>query len=101
MKFLGLVKTDFKKISLDFLKLFGDFANLLEEPLEDRLTVILIYVAYSYDFLLQIFEGNQNTNGVVKNTLGHPFTAKYVRIRPENWSGKIALRVELYGCTVE
>ena len=53
------------------------------------------------------FDGNEhnayiaNRDYVVKNQLDSPFIAKCVRIRPENWSYRIGLRIELYGCMVD
>ncbi|KAL9963454.1 hypothetical protein ACROYT_G026965 [Oculina patagonica] len=47
-----------------------------------------------------IFQGNTNKDDVVKNRIGNPFQADTVRIIPTAYHGRIALRVELYGCDV-
>ena len=48
----------------------------------------------------QIFVGNTDSKNVVTQQVKPPFTTRFVRIRSINWSGSIALRVELYGCFV-
>ncbi|KAL9963525.1 hypothetical protein ACROYT_G027040 [Oculina patagonica] len=45
------------------------------------------------------FAANQDRNTVITNQLQPPITAMYLRIAPTAWVGKIALRVEIYGCT--
>lgn len=46
----------------------------------------------------KVFNGNQDRNSVVTNQLHSPIRALYLRISPLFWTGKIALRVEIYGC---
>ncbi|XP_074633812.1 neuropilin-1a-like [Acropora palmata] len=47
------------------------------------------------------FTGNNNQYAVVKNKISNPFDAIAVRIVPIEFSGRIALRVELYGCDIK
>ncbi|XP_078380600.1 retinoschisin-like isoform X2 [Oculina patagonica] len=47
-----------------------------------------------------IFQGNTNKDDVVKNKINNPFQADTVRIIPTAFSGRIALRIELYGCDI-
>ena len=49
----------------------------------------------------QDFTGNNNQYAVVKNKISNPFDAIAVRIVPIEFSGRIALRVELYGCDIK
>uniref|UniRef100_A0A672IGP5 Contactin associated protein like 3 n=1 Tax=Salarias fasciatus TaxID=181472 RepID=A0A672IGP5_SALFA len=46
------------------------------------------------------FPGNSNADGVVQHRLQHPVVARYVRLVPLDWnpSGRIGLRLEVYGC---
>ena len=46
---------------------------------------------------LQVFPGNSNQNGIVKNSLQEFATAKYIRFQPTTYYGWKALRVEVYG----
>lgn len=50
--------------------------------------------------LPQTFFGNVNESGVVIHDLHYPILARYLRIIPVGWnpSGKIGLRLGLYGC---
>ncbi|XP_036110086.1 contactin-associated protein-like 5 isoform X2 [Molossus molossus] len=47
------------------------------------------------------FAGNTNADGVVHHRLLHPVRARFVRFVPLEWnpSGKIGMRVEVYGCS--
>ncbi len=58
---------------------------------------LLFHISFS---LIQIFQGNINKDDVVMNKINDPFQADTVRIIPKVWAGRIALRVELYGCDV-
>jgi len=49
---------------------------------------------------VQRFSGNKNKDDEVKNKITNPFQADTVRIIPTDFSGRIALRIELYGCEV-
>lgn len=59
--------------------------------------LILIKIAF-----LQIFNANNDSDGVVTNKLYSPILARYIRVRPNAWNqlGSICLRLELYGCQV-
>uniref|UniRef100_G1QA98 Contactin associated protein like 5 n=1 Tax=Myotis lucifugus TaxID=59463 RepID=G1QA98_MYOLU len=50
---------------------------------------------------LQTFAGNTNADGVMHHRLLHPVRARFVRFVPLEWnpSGKIGMRVEVYGCS--
>lgn len=47
------------------------------------------------------FTGNKNQNAVVTNKIANPFEATAVRIIPTTFYGRIALRIELYGCDIK
>eukprot|EP00794_Sanderia_malayensis_P015126 gene15126-16682_t len=47
----------------------------------------------------KIFEGNTDSEGVVKNALKSALKCRYLRIRPVTWHNHIALRVEVYKFT--
>lgn len=52
-------------------------------------------------FFFQTFEGNINSEGVVRHELQHAVLARYIRFIPVEWSreGRIGVRLELYGCS--
>ena len=47
---------------------------------------------------IQVLPGNTNANGIQTNLVQPAFHARYVRIHPKSWVGRICLRLELYGC---
>lgn len=51
-------------------------------------------------FSPQTFAGNTNADGVVLHRLLHSERARFIRFVPLEWnpSGKIGMRVEVYGC---
>ncbi|XP_031557280.1 retinoschisin-like [Actinia tenebrosa] len=49
---------------------------------------------------LKIFMGNTDFTGIVKNSFTKPFIADIIKIKPLEYDGRIALRIELYGCSV-
>ncbi|EDO33997.1 predicted protein, partial [Nematostella vectensis] len=49
----------------------------------------------------KVFTGNIDGSGVVVNWLMYPMTARYYRIKPEEWNVAICLRFDLYGCRGE
>lgn len=51
--------------------------------------------------LFQNFKGNKNQYAVVTNKIANPFEAVAVRILPTDFYGRIALRIELYGCDIK
>jgi len=44
------------------------------------------------------YEANKDSANLVVNTLDEPIVARYVRIHPSAWNGRISMRLELYGC---
>lgn len=53
----------------------------------------------SYLFL-QVFQGNFNFRDPVRNNFIPPIVARYVRVVPQMWHQRIALKVELIGCQI-
>ena len=51
--------------------------------------------------VFQTFEGNVNSEGVVRHELQHTILARYIRFIPVEWSreGRIGVRLDLYGCS--
>ncbi|XP_028828696.1 EGF-like repeat and discoidin I-like domain-containing protein 3 isoform X2 [Denticeps clupeoides] len=49
----------------------------------------------------KIFQGNFDNETHRKNVIDPPIYARFVRIVPWSWYGRISLRVELLGCTEE
>nr|XP_020507441.1 contactin-associated protein-like 2 [Labrus bergylta] len=56
---------------------------------------------YLQDGNIWMFEGNVNSEGVVRYELQHPILARYIRFIPVDWNrkGRIGVRLELYGCS--
>ncbi|XP_041660286.1 contactin-associated protein-like 2 [Cheilinus undulatus] len=56
---------------------------------------------YLQDGNIWTFDGNVNSEGVVRHELQHPVLARYIRFIPVDWSreGRIGVRLELYGCS--
>lgn len=52
---------------------------------------------FRYVCMLQTLTGNADSDTVVKREL-QTFTAKMIRFRPQAWSGRITMRVEVFGC---
>nr|XP_056712196.1 discoidin, CUB and LCCL domain-containing protein 1 [Euleptes europaea] len=48
----------------------------------------------------KVFEANSNHRDIVRNNFFPPIVARYVRIVPQSWHKKIALKVELIGCRI-
>ena len=49
----------------------------------------------------QLFTGNEDTSDldtVVTNEFDWPIAARFVRLNPQSWYGRIGLRWEVYGC---
>ncbi|XP_076461744.1 uncharacterized protein LOC143294198 [Babylonia areolata] len=46
----------------------------------------------------KILTGNNDSETSVQNLFAQPIRARYVRINPVTWHGRIALRFELHGC---
>ncbi|XP_023395997.1 discoidin, CUB and LCCL domain-containing protein 1 isoform X1 [Loxodonta africana] len=48
----------------------------------------------------KVFQGNSNFRDSVRNNFIPPIVARYVRIIPQTWHQRIALKVELIGCQI-
>ena len=59
--------------------------------LKERITIRDILV-------LQVFNGNSDSDSKVTNWFSHPVRAQYIRVEPQSWQGVIAARVEIHGC---
>ncbi|XP_078346319.1 LOW QUALITY PROTEIN: SCO-spondin-like [Oculina patagonica] len=46
----------------------------------------------------RVFKGNSDQNSIVINTLDPPIIARYIRLQPVKYYGRMSLRMELYGC---
>ncbi|PVD30852.1 hypothetical protein C0Q70_10127 [Pomacea canaliculata] len=46
----------------------------------------------------KMFESNKDSMTPVTSMFQHPIRARYIRINPLSWEGRIALRIELHGC---
>lgn len=53
------------------------------------------YMKVSY---LKVIIGNSDRNTAEGRILDEPIIARYVRIHPMTWNGRICMRVELFGC---
>ena len=51
--------------------------------------------------VFQTFQGNSDSEGVMRHELQQSIVARYVRFVPLQWSkeGRMGLRVEVYGCS--
>ncbi|KAG7453711.1 contactin-associated protein-like 2 [Solea senegalensis] len=56
---------------------------------------------YLQDGNIWTFEGNMNSESVIRHELQHTILARYIRLVPLDWSreGRIGVRLELYGCS--
>ncbi|KAL0623933.1 Discoidin, CUB and LCCL domain-containing protein 1 [Plecturocebus cupreus] len=48
----------------------------------------------------KVFQGNSNFRDPVQNNFIPPIVARYVRVVPQTWHQRIALKVELIGCQI-
>lgn len=51
----------------------------------------------TWTVVLQTLTGNVDSDSVVKREV-QTFTAKMIRFKPQAWSGRITMRVEVFGC---
>jgi hypothetical protein len=51
--------------------------------------------------LSQIFHGNVNGSGIVKQILHKGIVARYLRILPKMHNGAVCMRAEIYGVQIE
>jgi len=49
----------------------------------------------------EIYQGNNDQNSVVVNTLMEPIEARFIRLHPYAWYRHISLRMEFYGCSLK
>ena len=42
--------------------------------------------------------GNHDSDTIIYNNINPPITARYIRLRPAGWNGRISMRMEFYGC---
>ncbi|XP_061652281.1 contactin-associated protein-like 2b isoform X2 [Phyllopteryx taeniolatus] len=56
---------------------------------------------YRQDGSIWTFDGNVNSDGVVRYELQHAFLARYIRFVPleKSKAGRVGIRLELYGCS--
>ncbi|XP_073490537.1 contactin-associated protein-like 5 isoform X1 [Aquarana catesbeiana] len=56
---------------------------------------------YHHDNTIWVFPGNVNADGVVNHKFQHSIKARFLRFVPLDWnpSGRIGMRVEVYGCS--
>ncbi|XP_033017801.1 contactin-associated protein-like 5 isoform X2 [Lacerta agilis] len=56
---------------------------------------------YREEDIISVFQGNTNADSVMQHKFLHSVKARFVRFIPLKWSpsGKIGLRVEVFGCT--
>lgn len=45
-----------------------------------------------------MFEGNADSQGEVSNAFIPPIIARYIRVTPQSWHQRVALKVALVGC---
>ena len=48
--------------------------------------------------IVQVFNGNKDSDNIAYHKLNPPIQAGYIRLRPTAWSNHVSLRMELYGC---
>ncbi|XP_060640617.2 discoidin, CUB and LCCL domain-containing protein 1-like isoform X3 [Anolis sagrei] len=48
----------------------------------------------------KVFEGNHDSHQEASNTFIPPIVARYLRIAPQSWNQKVALKMMLWGCQV-
>jgi len=46
----------------------------------------------------EVFDGSKNKHEITTSQLEEPKMARFLRVKPIEWHGDIALRVEIYGC---
>uniref|UniRef100_UPI00358EFCEC coagulation factor V-like isoform X2 n=1 Tax=Myxine glutinosa TaxID=7769 RepID=UPI00358EFCEC len=49
----------------------------------------------------KVFQGNRNSDSIVRNKLNPPISAKAIRVYPLQWNGWPTLRLEFIGCFTE
>lgn len=89
-----------QKISPHFLIKFLE-SKTQERPFYE----ILIALAFSFCLDImpffntsQIFQANNNSFAVHRNTFEKPLVTRYIRVNPRTWENAICLRLEVFGC---
>uniref|UniRef100_A0A8D1KTT9 Contactin associated protein family member 5 n=1 Tax=Sus scrofa TaxID=9823 RepID=A0A8D1KTT9_PIG len=69
--------------------------------LAGKATALVAQTSSGLPFSLQTFAGNMNADSVMHHKLLHSVRARFIRFVPLEWnpSGKIGMRVEVYGCS--
>ena len=62
---------------------------------ESKLTVNYVVCL---NFLLKVFDGNDDSSTVVVKRLSEPIRTRFVRLLPLEWHKHISMRIEIYGC---
>ena len=55
------------------------------------------YISF-LNFLLKVFDGNEDSATVVVNKLTKVVRARFIRVLPIEWHKHISMRIEIYGC---
>ena len=55
-------------------------------------------ILVTFHLPLQIFQANRDYHSVVSNVMVPAVHARYIRVLPYTWYGRITLRLELLGC---
>ncbi|KAM4676520.1 lactadherin isoform 2-T2 [Discoglossus pictus] len=91
-----------KKISGIITQGAKDFGNIqyveaFKVAYSDNGSTWIIYKDYRTN-TDKVFLGNNDNYSHKRNIFNPPFTARFVRILPKSWHGRITLRMELLGC---
>ena len=55
-------------------------------------------IDYFEFFIFKVFPGNNDRYTPVGKDLKYPIITRYIRVHPESWHKRIAMRAEFYGC---
>ncbi|XP_061179555.1 hemocytin-like [Saccostrea echinata] len=80
----------------------GNNWNTYREAGAENIATLLTSLTKNYElyFILKIFSANIDSSTPVTYYFTSPLHARFLRILPQTWQGKIALRVEVFGCPV-
>ncbi|XP_078369213.1 uncharacterized protein LOC144653157 isoform X3 [Oculina patagonica] len=56
-------------------------------------------VGSNFQFHDKVFKANINQNTIAMNTISSSILCRYIRIHPRTWVNKVALRIEIFGCS--
>ena len=78
---------------------WGFLTDKVDNPAHslDRETLPLMNIAITF----QVFKGNKDKDTVVSHVFPQHIRARFVRILPQTWYGRLSMRAELYGCSLE